>query len=343
MKVLNSYDEFMRLADGMNICSVVCGWKACPPHLSELRNTGWAFACRKEGILVYYECHMHMFMNGRNYREAVALHRNGVNEEDIRNHLEAYARAGVTYLRDGGDNLGVSARTVTIAPEYGIEYRTPIFAIHKNGHYGGIVGRGFDTMKEYHDLIKEAAAAGADFIKIMVSGILDFTRGGALTEESLDREEIREMVHIAHEEGFAVMAHTNGADAVRAVIDAGIDSIEHGNFMDEECLQALCGSSCIWVPTFVTITNLIGSGRYDDESLTRLKREQGERIRKGFALGASIAPGSDAGAFRVPHAQGILDEYRELYALCADQMTREEFDRKIERAAEELKLRFTRK
>ncbi len=292
---------------------------------------------------MYYECHMHMFMNGRNYREAVALHKNGVNEEDIRNHLAAYARAGVAYLRDGGDNLGVSARTVTIAPEYGIEYRTPIFAIHKNGHYGGIVGRGFDTMKEYHALVREAASAGADFIKIMVSGILDFTRGGALTEESLDREEIREMIHIAHEEGFAVMAHTNGADAVRAVIDAGIDSIEHGNFMDEDCMLALRESSCIWVPTFVTITNLIGSGRYDEESLTRLKREQGERIRKGFALGVKIAPGSDAGAYCVPHAQGIQDEYRELYALCEGIMTKEEFESRITLAAEELKRRFLRK
>ncbi len=292
---------------------------------------------------MYYECHMHIFMNGRNYREAVALHRDGVNEEDIRNHLEAYARAGVLYLRDGGDNLGVSARTVHIAPEYGIEYRTPIFAIHKNGHYGGIVGRGFDTMKEYHALVKEAAAAGADFIKIMVSGILDFTRGGALTEASLDRDEIREMIHIAHEEGFAVMAHTNGADAVRAVIDAGIDSIEHGNFMDEDCLLALSESNCIWVPTFVTITNLIGSGRYDDEFLTRLKREQGGRIRKGFALGVRIAPGSDAGAYRVPHAQGIRDEYRELHALCADRMTKEEFEGEMTRAAEELRLRFVRK
>ncbi len=291
---------------------------------------------------MYYECHMHMFMNGRNYREAVALHKNGVNEEDIRDHFAAYARAEVRYLRDGGDNLGVSARAAQIAPEYGIKYCTPIFAIHKNGHYGGIVGRGFDTMKEYHSLVKEAAAAGADFIKIMVSGILDFSRGGALTEASLSREDIREMIHIAHEEGFAVMAHTNGADAVRAVIDAGVDSIEHGNFMDEDCLLALCESRCIWVPTFVTITNLIGSGRYDDRSLNGLKEEQGERIRKGFALGAVIAPGSDAGAYRVPHAQGILDEYRELYALCADFMTKEEFEEKLGRAAERLMIRFTR-
>lgn len=320
---------------------------------------------------MFYECHMHIFMNGENYRAAAAHYKLGVDEADIREKLAAYAKAGVIYLRDGGDHYGASALAAKLAPEYGITYRTPIFGIHKNGHYGKIVGCGFDTMKEYHQLVREAGAAGADFIKIMVSGILDFEREGALTESSLGREEIHEMIHIAHEEGFAVMAHTNGADAVRAVIDAGVDSIEHGNFMDEDCLLALRESRTIWVPTFVTIANLIGSGRYDDEALCRLKERQGAIIRKGFQYGVKIAPGSDAGAYRVPHVQGIRDEYRELYELCADllntdekkclqsapfssgvtkkgtgeplvRMMQEEFDRKMKDAAREIEARFRR-
>jgi len=291
---------------------------------------------------MYYECHMHIFMNGRDYREAVAQYKNGVDEADIREKLAAYARTGVQYVRDGGDHYGASALAARLAPEYGIRYRAPVFAVHKNGHYGKIVGRGFDTLKEYRQLVKEASAAGADFIKIMVSGILDFEREGALTEDSLDREEIREMIHIAHEEGFSVMAHTNGPDAVHAVIDAGVDSIEHGNFMDEECLQALSGSRTIWVPTFVTIANLIGGGRFDDASVGRLKERQGAIIRRGFALGVTIAPGSDAGAYRVPHAQGIVDEYEELYGLCRDLMTRETFDAKMADAGREVEGRFRR-
>ncbi|MCD7819330.1 MAG: amidohydrolase family protein [Lachnospiraceae bacterium] len=291
---------------------------------------------------MYYECHMHIFMNGSNYREAAAKYKKGVDEADIRAKLAAYAQSGVTFLRDGGDHYGASVLAAKIAPEYGITYRTPVFAIHKNGHYGGIVGRGFDTMKEYHRLVTEAGKAGADFIKIMVSGIMDFAREGALTEDSLRYTEICEMIHIAHEEGFAVMAHTNGADAVRAVVEAGVDSIEHGNFMDEECLQLLRESDTIWVPTFVTITNLIGSGRFDDEALIRLKERQGTILQKGFQYGVKIAPGSDAGAYRVLHAQGIRDEYRELYGLCASLMTKEVFERKLENAAESIRRRFQR-
>lgn len=126
------------------------------------------------------------------------------------------------------------------------------------------------------------------------------------------------MIHIAHEEGFAVMAHVNGAGAVKDAVEAGVDSVEHGNFMDEACLQALAESGTVWVPTFVTITNLIGGGRFDDDALRCLKREQGERIRRGFELGVKIAPGSDAGAWRVLHGQGLLDEYKELLHLMTE-------------------------
>lgn len=55
------------------------------------------------------------------------------------------------------------------------------------------------------------------------------------------------MIHIAHEEGFAVMAHVNGAGAVKDAVEAGVDSVEHGNFMDEACLQALAESGTVWV------------------------------------------------------------------------------------------------
>lgn len=264
---------------------------------------------------MFGECHMHIFMNGINYREAVQLHKNGVKESDIRKKLEQYKAQGITFLRDGGDGLGVSAHAAKIAPEYGITYRTPIFAIHKKGHYGGIVGYGFEDWREYHSLVKQVRAEGGDFIKVMFSGIMDFDREGAVTEPSLSENEIREMIHIAHEEGFAVMAHVNGADAVRAAVCAGVDSVEHGNFMDEDCLQALSDSDAVWVPTYVTITDLIGSGRFDDAGLLRLRRRQGRMIRRGFELGVQIALGSDAGAYRVMHGQGLFDEYNEFRRL----------------------------
>ena len=60
----------------------------------------------------------------------------------------------------------------------------------------------------------------------MTTGIMDFNTDGSVTETPLSFGEVKEMVHIAHEEGFSVMAHTNGARAVREVVEAGADSVE---------------------------------------------------------------------------------------------------------------------
>ena len=56
---------------------------------------------------MFGECHAHALMNGVNYREAVALHREKANEEAVRQCLRAYKEAGVSFVRDGGDSYGV--------------------------------------------------------------------------------------------------------------------------------------------------------------------------------------------------------------------------------------------
>lgn len=257
---------------------------------------------------MFGECHAHIIMDGVNYRHAIDLHRNGPDDNVIREHLKIYQDRGITFVRDGGDALGVSARAKELAPEYGIDYRTPVFAIHKEGHYGSIVGKNFSTMPEFHKRVLEAKEQGADFIKIMTTGLLDFNAHGAITGTPLDAAEVKEMVHIAHEEGMAVMSHTNGTYGVQAAVEAGVDSLEHGNYMNEESLAMLSESHTVWVPTLVTVRNLLGDGRYADEVLRPIIETAEENVRKAFRLGVKVAPGSDAGAYRVLHGQGIQDE-----------------------------------
>ena len=258
---------------------------------------------------MFGECHAHALMNGVNYREAVALHREKANEEAVRQCLRAYQEAEVSFVRDGGDPYGVAVLAAKLAPEYGIDYRTPVFAIHRNGHYGSIVGRGFDDLKEFHQRVLEAKESGADFIKIMTTGLLDFKNHGKVTGEPLEAEEVKEMVHIAHEEGFAVMSHTNGVYGTRAAIEAGVDSLEHGNYMDEETLSMLADSDTVWVPTLVTVRNLLGCGRYDDEVLRPIIARSEELVHMAFEKRIKTAAGSDAGAYMVPHGKGICQEY----------------------------------
>ncbi len=304
------------------------------------------------------ECHAHIFMDGKDYRKARDLYAAGICDRDIREKLSAYRAAGVDYVRDGGDTYGACSRARELAEAYDIEYRIPVFAIHKTGCYGGIVGRGFETMTEYTALVREVKAAGGDFIKIMLSGIMNFAGDGGVTGVPLDRQQIREMIHIAHEEGFAVMAHVNGTKPILAAIEAGVDSIEHGNFMDEETLCALAQSRTVWVPTNVTIHNLIGKGRFDDALLKRLDEQSAAAIQSAYRKGAFIAAGSDAGAYGVLHGEGILQERQrleeilsrvdgdpagasgELKAAASAESTEKPWIRELRLAGEEIRKRF---
>ena len=264
---------------------------------------------RSEEAKMLGECHAHIIMNGKNYKEAVALHKDGVREEVIRAHFRTWKETGITFVRDGGDALGVSRRAKALALEYGIDYRTPIFAIHKKGHYGGIVGHAFSDLKEYHSLVLRAKKEGADFIKIMISGIMSFDAFGVLTEEGLPEHEIHEMIRIAHGEGMAVMAHGNGDRQVRAAIEAGLDTLEHGNYPEQDTLDQLARSRTIWIPTLSPTGNLLGCGRFPDAQVRRILERQMEGVSYAFEKGAVIGLGSDSGAYLVPHGQGLLDEY----------------------------------
>ena len=220
---------------------------------------------------------------------------------------------GFTYLRDGGDRWNVGKRAREIAPEYGIRYRTPLTPICKQGHYGGFIGEKYETLREYADLVRKHRQQGADFIKIMISGLMDFDRFGVLTEEGLETGELRKLIHIAHEEGFSVMAHANGARTVEAAADAGVDSIEHGAYLDEEALHAMAERGTVWVPTLSTIGNLRGRGRFDETAVQEILVSDRENVRSFAALGGLLAPGTDAGAWAVPH--GSLTEYELLEEL----------------------------
>ena len=133
---------------------------------------------------------------------------------------------------------------------------------------------------------------------------------GSVTGEPLPREEVFWMVAMAHDAGYSVMAHTNGAQAVIDAVEAGVDSVEHGNFQNEESLQCIAEHHAVWVPTTVTVKNLIGNGRYNDCVLERIYKTQTDNIRKARALGVLMTAGSDAGAYCVLHGQGIRQEYQ---------------------------------
>ena len=212
--------------------------------------------------------------------------------------MQIWQERGYTYLRDGGDRLGAGAKARELAPEYGITYRTPLSPLSKEGHYGAFIGTVYRNMREYAQLVAQQKSQGADFIKIMISGLMDFNQYGVLTEPGMDPKEIRELIHIAHEEGMAVMAHANGGDTVETAAAAGVDSVEHGAYLHDGALRAMEENGTVWVPTLSTVGNLVGEGRFPDRAVIPILESALQNLQNYTGL---VAPGTDAGAWAVPH------------------------------------------
>ena len=252
------------------------------------------------------DCHIHMVLDGHHWKTAIQKHSSRPLEALCRKQLEQYR--GYTYLRDGGDRWGVGKLARELAPEYGIIYKTPLAPLSMKGHYGGFIGLQYEDLKEYAELVVRQRQEGADFVKIMISGLMDFDRFGVLTEPGLSGEIIRQLIHIAHEEGLSVMAHANGADTVRMAAEAGVDSVEHGAYLNPDALFAMREAGTVWVPTLSTIGNLRGKGRFNETAVTQILDSAMDNVRRFHEMGGLVAPGTDAGAWAVPHGSQTEQE-----------------------------------
>ena len=282
-----------------------------------------------------FECHGHMVMDGMDFAKSRDRHVQQVDRDAVECALSGLQRAGVCYYRDGGDAQGVSLLARQLAPDYGMEFVTPGFAIHRKGYYGGLVGRGYADETEYRLRLSELRALRGDFVKLMVSGMITFKVYGQLSCDCLPTEEIAEIIRIAHAEGYAVMLHVNGDEAIRAVVDAGGDSIEHGYFMSDETLRRLADSDTIWVPTLAAVDAFVDRPGFNGEIAQETVLRQMDALSRAAARGAKIASGSDSGAVGVAHGAGTLEEYRLLEKAGVS-------EEKISWANELLRARFRR-
>jgi len=256
----------------------------------------------------YYECHGHIAMG----------------QGTIEEKAKALKKGNVTYFRDGGDAQGLGAKLKNQLAEYGIKFVTPVYAIYKEGLYGKYLGQAYEDMTSFRLSLRIAKYAEADFAKLVFSGIASFKEPGKLSCPGVPEEEITEMIKICHLEGFSVMAHCNGAETIKYAINAGVDSLEHGIFIDDEGIKMLANSNAIWVPTITAITN------------QAIQNDHRAAVSKAAMMGAKIACGSDSGAGGGLHGAVTRDEYEALLSLGLS-------DALITKANEEIKARFRRK
>ena len=114
------------------------------------------------------------------------------------------------------------------------------------GTAAGIINSDEDAVKA----VRLHYKLGDDLIKIMPSGgVLDESTSGDNAQMTL--EEIKAVVATAHDYGFAVAAHAHGAEAIRRAVIGGVDSIEHGTYMDAEDMKLMVEHGTWYVPTII--------------------------------------------------------------------------------------------
>lgn len=151
--------------------------------------------------------------------------------------------------------------------------------------------------------VRQMYKEGADLIKITASGgVLSLEKDGLGAQFS--EEELRAIVETARDYGMAVAAHAHGAEAIKRAIRAGVTSIEHGTFMDDEAIALFKEHGTWYVPTIIAGKSVADSALkpgFFPPVVTGKALKVGPIIQGTFAraykAGVKIAFGTDAGVY----------------------------------------------
>ena len=268
------------------------------------------------------ESHAHFFLEGGELDlEKRSAYLKQTPEELLelaRLRLEKLVRLGVVAVRDAGDKDGVGlalSRLCAGAARPLMPYvDSPGAAIHHQGRYGGFMGEPIESFPSPRQCVDARVKAGADRIKLIPTGIINFKKGTVTAEPQMTTEEICELAGVAKSFGKQTLAHASGDRGIENVIDGGVDSIEHGFFVRTDQLSKMRDRQIAWVPTFAPVqkqvdhANLMG---WDAEVVVKLERildQHAAALVKAHELGVQIIAGSDAGSYGVKHGLGLLEE-----------------------------------
>jgi imidazolonepropionase-like amidohydrolase len=179
------------------------------------------------------------------------------------------------------------------------------------GREPGIVDGVASGPDQFRDAVRMQHKYGAKVIKVCATGGV-LSLGDAVDTPQVTQAEMEALVDEAHRLGLKAAAHAHGAEGAKVAIRAGIDSIEHGSFLDDEALQLMKARGTYLVPTLMAGEYAGGrkaTRQYPPEIAAKAKAALEGRsasFKKALALGVKIAFGTDTGVS--PHGKNA-EEY----------------------------------
>lgn len=219
-----------------------------------------------------------------------------------------YRKYGIFAVDDVGHKsaAGLEAKRILRGE---VKVRSAGWAIFKKGTYGGFLGKGVSGKEEIKRAIKEIADSGADFLKIINSGIVSLAAGGEVTEGGFSPEELKTIHGEALAHNLEIRCHANSEMAIRDAIASGASSIEHGFFISRENIVAMAEKGIAWTPTVYALQNLAPTLQEDERRhLEGVIDRHLSSIHYASSVGCRLRIGTDSGSKGVEHGHSFFDE-----------------------------------
>ncbi len=211
--------------------------------------------------------------------------------------------AGVTTTRSTGEAKGAEfalRRAIDRSEAVGPRIFTAGQAVHVTGGHGWRPGdEGLDSPNAFRQAVRREVFAGAEWIKIAISGGIADTHGD-IAASHMTKEEVSAVTDTAHRHGVKVTAHSGSPGATLEAIDAGIDCVEHGYFLTDEVLQRMRDRGTWYVPTIVvsqpTVMEFFKKIGSPDWYLARVEsvgKAHWRTLQSAIKMGVKIALGTD--------------------------------------------------
>ena len=249
-------------------------------------------------------CHTHICLDGSPDPER-AWRERSITENVLiaARHAEGALRAGMTTVRDLGGcdfvDLGLKKAIqdgLLVGPQMLVSGKV----LCMTGGHGHFMGREVDGPAEVRKGAREQLKAGADIIKVMATGGV-MTPGVQPGSPQLTYDEMRAAIEEAEKAGKHTATHAQGATGIKNAVRAGIDSIEHGFYLDTEAIDLMLERVTYLVPTLAAIYHIIEGGvesgipAYVIDKAKRAADAHLASFRRARDAGVPIAAGNDAG------------------------------------------------
>jgi imidazolonepropionase-like amidohydrolase len=302
----NYRSDIAILTEGQQIVALI----PCSEVPSEYQTLDMGTLTLLPGLI---DCHVHLVWNGSPDPKVIML-RETAEKTAIRALLHAFEELmhGVTTVRDVGGPYKVTLAVRDAIREglfIGPRILAAGLAIEMTGGHARDLGLEVDGPHEARKGVRTMLRAGVDLIKLMATGGV-YTEGEEPGSPQLTIEEMSAAVEEAHKAGRKVAAHAEGLQGILNAIDAGVDTIEHGNFLDEDAAQRMVAGGQVLVPTlspFYRMAQLGTAGGIPEYAARKAKQVVSgsfHAIELAKKYGIPIATGTDDGSPRLPH--GVL-------------------------------------